>query len=114
MYDLKQKNLVACGYGLLDKLQKNKPLQNQETRTKDGKKKILVAPSWGKQNLLETAGMDLIKILLDAGYHVTLRPHHMSIKKSSKIIKKIREKFEENADFILDTDTSSFEQLFSS
>ena len=58
--------------------------------------------------------MDLIKILLDAGYHVTLRPHPMSIKKSSKIIKKIREKFEENADFILDTNISSFEQLFSS
>ena len=70
--------------------------------------------SWGKQNLLETVGIDLVKILLDTGYHVTVRPHPMTIKKSSKIIKKFGEKFKANSDFILDINTSSFEQLFSS
>ena len=115
LYNLKQKNLVECGYGLFDKLLKTKPLHAQQNLlSKNGKKKILIAPSWGKQNLLETIGIDLVKILLDAGYHVTVRPHPMIIKNSSKIIKKIREKFEGNADFILDADTSSFEQLFSS
>ena len=115
LYNLKQKNLVECGYGLLDKLLKTKPPHAQQNfLSKNNKKKILFAPSWGKQNLLETVGIDLVKILLDAGYHVTVRPHPMAIKKSSKIIKKIREKFEENSDFILDANTSSFEQLFSS
>ena len=115
LYNLKQKNLVECGSGLIDKLLKSKPLHTQQNlASKNNKKKILIAPSWGKQNLLETVGIDLVKILLDAGYHVTVRPHPMSIKKSSKIIKKIREKFEGNSDFILDTNTSSFEQLFSS
>ena len=115
LYNLKQKNLVECGYGLLDKLLKSKLLYAQQTfLSKNNKKKILIAPSWGKQNLLETKGLELVKILLDAGYHVTVRPHPMSIKKSSKIIKKIKEKFEGNADFILETNTSSFDQLFSS
>ena len=115
LYNLKQKNLVECGSGLIDKLLKSKPLHTQQNlASKNNKKKILIAPSWGKQNLLETVGIDLVKILLDAGYHVTVRPHPMSIKKSSKTIKKIREKFEGNSDFILDTNTSSFEQLFSS
>ncbi len=115
LYNLKQKNLVECGYGLLDKLLKTKPSHAQQNfLSKNGKKKILIAPSWGKQNLLETVGIDLVKILLDAGYHVTVRPHPMIIKNSSKIIKKIMKKFEGNADFILDSDTSSFEQLFSS
>ena len=115
LYNLKQKNLVECGYGLLDKLLKSKPPYTpQILLSKNNKKKILIAPSWGKQNLLETTGIDLVKILLDAGYHVTVRPHPMSIKKSPKIINKIREKFEENADFILNPNTSSFDQLFSS
>ena len=115
LYNLKQKNLVECGYGLFDKLLKTKPLHAQQNLlSKNGKKKILIAPSWGKQNLLETVGIDLVKILLDAGYHVTVRPHPMIIKNSSKIIKKIMEKFEGNADFVLETNTSSFEQLFSS
>jgi len=115
LYNLKQKNLFECGYGLLDKLLKSRLLYAQQTfLSKNNKKKILIAPSWGKQNLLETVGMDLVKILLDAGYHVTVRPHPMTMKKSSKIIKKIKEKFEGNADFILETNTSSFDQLFSS
>jgi len=115
LYNLKQKNLVECGYGLLDKLLKTKPPQAQQNLlSKSNKKKILIAPSWGKQNLLETVGIDLVKILLDTGYHVTVRPHPMTIKKSSKIIKKFGEKFKANSDFILDINTSSFEQLFSS
>jgi YidC/Oxa1 family membrane protein insertase len=114
VYDLNHKNLIQYGYGLLDSLQAKKSTKQQEMYTKDGRKKILIAPSWGKQNLLETKGLELVKILLDAGYHVTVRPHPMSIKKSSKIIKKIKEKFEGNADFILETNTSSFDQLFSS
>ena len=114
VYDLNHKNLIQYGYGLLDSLQAKKSTKQQEMHTKNGRKKILIAPSWGKQNLLETKGLDLVKILLDAGYHVTVRPHPMTMKKSSKIIKKIREKFEGNADFILETNTSSFDQLFSS
>ena len=59
-------------------------------------------------------GIELVKILLDAGYHVTVRPHPMTIKKSPNTVKQILEKFEKNPDFLLDTNTSSFEQLFSS
>jgi YidC/Oxa1 family membrane protein insertase len=115
LYNLKQKNLVECGYGLFDKLIRlRSSFPQQNFLSKNNKKKVLIAPSWGKQNLLESMGIELIKILLDAGYHVTVRPHPMIIKKSPKIIKQIKEKFEKNPDFLLDTNTSSFEQLFSS
>ena len=115
LYNLKQKNLVECGYGLIDKLIRSRSsLQQQNFLSKNNKKNVLIAPSWGKQNLLESTGIELIKILLDAGYHVTVRPHPMTVKKSSKLIKQIKEKFEKNSDFRLDTNTSSFDQLFSS
>jgi len=116
LYNLKQKNLVECGSGLIDKLIRSRSLlpQQQNFLSKNNKKNILIAPSWGKQNLLESIGIELVKILLDAGYNVTVRPHPMTIKKSPKIIKQILEKFEKNPDFLLDTNTSSFEQLFSS
>ena len=113
LYNLNHKNLVECGYGLLDKLQKSKPLQNQEMYTKDGRKKILVAPSWGKKGLLETKGLELVKILLDAGYHVTVRPHPMTIRKWPKIIKTIKNEFKDNTNFEMETDVSSFESLYS-
>ena len=113
LYNLKQKNLVTCGYGLFDKLEKNKPVKNQEMCTKDGRKKILVAPSWGKKGLLETKGLELVKILLDAGYHVTVRPHPMTIRKWPNIIKTIKNEFKDNTNFEMETDVSSFESLYS-
>ena len=115
LYNLKRKNLVECGYGLLDKLIKlRSSFPEKKNLFKNNKKNILIAPSWGKQNLLESMGIELVKILLDAGYHVTVRPHPMTAKKSPKTIKQIKERFEKNPDFLLDTNTSSFEQLFSS
>ena len=113
LYNLKRKNLVKCGYGLIDKLQKNKPVKNQELCTKDGRKKLLVAPSWGKKGLLETKGPELVKILLDAGYHVTVRPHPMTVRKWPKIIKTIRSEFKDESNFEMETDVSSFESLYS-
>ena len=113
LYNLKQKNLVTCGYGLFDKLEKNKPVKNQELCTKDGRKKLLVAPSWGKKGLLETKGPELVKILLDAGYHVTVRPHPMTVRKWPKIIKTIRSEFKDESNFEMETDVSSFESLYS-
>ena len=115
LYNLKRKNLVECGYGLLDKLIKlRSSFPEKKKLLKNNKKNILIAPSWGKQNLLESMGIELVKILLDAGYHVTVRPHPMTAKKSPKTIKQIKERFEKNPDFLLDINTSSFEQLFSS
>ena len=94
LYNLKQKNLVECGYGLLDKLIRlRSSFSQQNFLSKNNKKNVLIAPSWGKQNLLESTGIELIKILIDTGYHVTVRPHPMTIKKSPKLIKQIREKF---------------------
>ena len=115
LYNLKRKNLVECGYGLLDKLLKlRSSFPEKKNLFKNNKKNILIAPSWGKQNLLESTGIELVKTLLDAGYYVTVRPHPMTSKKSPKTIKQIKERFEKNPDFLLDTNTSSFEQLFSS
>ena len=113
VYNLKHKNLVKYGYGLLDNLQTNKSMKNQQRCTEDGKKKILVAPSWGKNGLLETKGLELVKILLDGGYHVTVRPHPMTIRKWSKTIKAIENEFKSNTNFEIEKDVSTFESLYS-
>ena len=113
VYGLKHKNLVKYGYGLLDNLQTNKSMKNQQRCTEDGKKKILVAPSWGKNGLLETKGLELVKILLDGGYHVTVRPHPMTIRKWSKTIKAIENEFKSNTNFEIEKDVSTFESLYS-
>ena len=54
-----------------------------------------------------------MKILLDANYHVSVRPHPMTIRKQPKIIKKIESEFKDNTNFEMETDVSSFESLYS-
>ena len=50
LYNLKQKKLIECGYGLLDKLLKTRSLHEQQTFvSKNNKKKILIAPSWASK-----------------------------------------------------------------
>ena len=56
---------------------------------------------------------NLVKILLEAGYHVTVRPHPMTIRKWPKIIKTIKNEFKDNTNFEMETDLSSFESLYS-
>ena len=114
LYNLKQKNLVECGYGLLDKLIKlRSSFSEKKIFLKNNKKNILIAPSWGKHNLLESMGIELVKILLDAGYHVTVRPHPMTIRKWPKKIKAIKNEFDNEPNFEMETDVSSFESIYS-
>ena len=112
VYNLNHKKLIEYGYGLLDKLQKNKPLKNQENHS-DEKKKIVIAPSWGKKGLLETKGIQLVKILLDAGYHIIVRPHPMSIRKWPKKIKAMKNEFADEPNFEMENDISSFKSIYS-
>ena len=112
VYGLKAKNLIEYGYGHLDTLLKETSTPKQQIPIDDGKKHIIVAPSFGVDSLLETKSLEIIKILLDAQYHVTVRPHPITTRKSPHIIKRIQDKFQSNSDFILETDTSSYDSFY--
>lgn len=63
---------VLIGYGKAERLMETRPAQ---TETKNARKHILLGPSWGKGNILETIGEPLLARLVAEGYRVTLRPH---------------------------------------
>ena len=88
-YGLKEKKLVECGYGRLDDLLHIVKNRDPKKNSKNKRKIILVAPSWGKNGLIETKGEYVVQTLLDSGFNVILRPHPMTIKKSNNIIQKI-------------------------
>ena len=54
---------------------------------------ILVAPTWGEQSLFNACGRPLIRVLLDAGHRVIMRPHYQSLRKSPEAIAAVREAF---------------------
>lgn len=79
MYQLPAKNLIPCGYGMLDNLLK--AYEAQEQQAAGARKRILIAPSWQEGNILETCIDDLISKLYCDEYSIILRPHPEFIKR---------------------------------
>lgn len=60
---------------------------------------ILVAPTWGETSIFNTCGEDLIRVLLDAGYRVIMRPHYQSNRQTPEVIAAVRRAFAGNERF---------------
>ena len=112
IYELKPKNLVKYGFGRLDTLlQKKENFQVTNSNTRD---LIIIAPSYGGNNLLEKCGIKLIEILLKTNFRVMLRPHLRTLRDSTKLIGSINEKFEKNPNFILEKGDIPFDSYHNS
>ena len=99
-YRLKEKKLIKYGFGRLDTLLQEKQ-KFQKIDTED-ENLILIAPTYGENNLLQMCGKKLIEILLKADFTVMLRPHYRIFKDSKKLINSIIENFGDNPNFIFE------------
>ena len=109
VYSLKEKKLINYGYGRLDTLLQNK--RNSSTTNSHAKDLIIIAPSYGDNNLLETCGIKLIDILLKSDFRVMVRPHLRTLRDSTELIDSIKKKFEKNPDFVFETGVIKFDSL---
>lgn len=111
IYGLPSKNLVPCGYGLMDNLVRE---YEKQQRTEDNVKKILIAPSWQEDNILESCLDELLGQLLNKGNIVIVRPHPEFIKRFPQKMQKILDRYgkEFNEYFIVETDFSSNVTIF--
>jgi YidC/Oxa1 family membrane protein insertase len=108
---LPAKNLVEAGYYRLERIyEKHKKCEGREISA-HSKPAILVAPSWGDENLLESCGERLIEILIEAGYEVIVRPHPETVRRSPDLIKALRSRFEDSPDFTLETSVVTDDSL---
>lgn len=106
-YGLKPKELVEAGYGLLDSIissgiNSGPTEAHSEDAPASQAKRVLIAPSWGPDALLETCGRELVEQLLGAGHHVTVRPHPMTMRLNPKLLKELRNLFGDRPNFALE------------
>jgi YidC/Oxa1 family membrane protein insertase len=109
VYGLKAKKLINYGYGRLDTLLQKKT--NSQVANSNAKDLIIIAPSYGDNNLLERCGIKLIDILLKSNFRVMLRPHLRTLRDSIELIDSIEKKFEKNPNFALETGVIKFDSL---
>lgn len=111
LYQLPEKNLVPCGYGLFDNMLAD---YQKTSRPEDVNKEILIAPSWQEDNILESCIVPMVEQLAVSKYHITIRPHPEFIKrfpaKMNQVINNIGNGKYSNLD--IETDFSSNKTVF--
>ncbi len=114
LYGLPAKNLVECGYPLLDNM-RNGYAEQQKNREKTGEAgpaKILIAPSWQKDNIVDLCLEQLLDSLTGQGFSITVRPHPQQVKHQGEKMKELKERYEALGDIEIQTDFSKNSTVF--
>lgn len=113
VYRLKERKKIPCGYALLDQV-----IEAYEKMPKVEREKpqILLAPSWQKDNILDSCLDGLLASLVDGQYKVILRPHPEYCKRYPQKFAAIKQKYAalEGPDFEIQSDFSSNQTVFES
>jgi len=111
VYKLPQKMLVKTGFALLDELLlRAKALGEKE----NARRKILIAPSWQRDNLLDFCLAELVDGLSEKDWDIVIRPHPEFVKRFPNKVNRIKESLAGRIgkDIILETDFSSSESIY--
>ena len=108
-----EQELIACGYGQLEKLY---DAYQAMPRTERQRPKVLIAPSWQQDNILDSCIDDLLKELLGKGFDVTVRPHPEYVKRYGDRMDAIVKRYEgyEGGDLFFELDFTGNTSIFDS
>ena len=75
---------------------------------------VLIAPTWGEDSILNSCGDELTGLLLDAGYHVILRPHYQTLLKTPEVVDDLKTKYGARNNFEFQDRMAESDTLFRS
>jgi len=110
--ELPPKKIVKAGYYRLDRIYKGYKKYSSGELSAIAKASILIAPSWGPDNILESCGERLVEHLLEEGYEVIVRPHPETVRRSSALVNLFATKFGDDQKFTLETSIATDDSLF--
>ena len=105
---LKDRKIIDWGYSLLDDMiadyKKSKKVVNK-------RKKIMIAPSWQKDNIIDSCLDKVLKSLSGKDYDVIVRPHPQHVRHMRDAFEKMKEKYA-GTNITIQTDFSSTDSVF--
>ena len=111
---LPKKQLIQAGYYRLERIYQAYQQFSLNKLASKTKKTILIAPSWGENNALESCGEHLVELLLQEGYEVIVRPHPETVRRDPKLMNLFETKFGTNQNFILETSVATDDSILRS
>ncbi len=109
--NLPPKTLVEAGYYRLERIYQDYQEWVRQKPSQPDRETILIAPSWGVANVLESCGEELVGLLLREGYQVIVRPHPETVKRSPGLIAQLTTKFGKSPNFTLEKSIATHDSL---
>jgi YidC/Oxa1 family membrane protein insertase len=95
---LPRRNLFEYGHPRLEELLELAE-RHRAAATHGTPQTVLIAPTWGEDSIFNSCGEELVGLLLDADYHVIVRPHYQTLTLTPEVIDNLMSKFSDHANF---------------
>ena len=104
LYKTPKKRIVETGYPLIDEMiEKYEASEHKENAVP----KILIAPSWQPDNIIDSCVDDILSELAKTDYQIIVRPHPQQVRHEPEKFELMKEKFRDNKNIEIQTDFSS-------
>lgn len=91
VYGFPKKKLLEIGYPLIDDM-RAKYASTDKTANK--RKKILIAPSWQEDNIIDSCLEELLEALKGNDYEIIVRPHPQEVRLKKDYMNALKQKYE--------------------
>lgn len=104
LYNTPKKRLVETGYPLIDEMLRE---YEQSEHTPNKIPKILIAPSWQPDNIIDLCAEKILDSLKDTDYEIILRPHPQQVRHEPEKFEVFKDKYKDCKNIEIQTDFSS-------
>ena len=101
LYHNNQRKLLKVGYPMIDDI-RNRYLNLTPVEGK--KKRVLIAPSWQKDNIIDSCLETILDTLIDKDYQIIVRPHPQEVKHKKSYIEWLKKKYSDYTCVTIQTD----------
>ena len=106
--NLPAKEIVKVGIPFMDEMAIR---QEKAGPVAEHPRTVLLAPTWGPSAIFSIHGGDIIRQLLETGYHVIIRPHPQSFSSEKELMDRLMQEYPESEQLEWNRDTDNFEVL---
>ena len=113
VYGLKKRELVKAGYPLLDQMIRDyEAFAANRKQDPYAKKTIMIAPSWQKDNIVDSCLDELLSTLQGQDYRIIVRPHPQHVRHMPERMEQLKQRFANDPDIEIQTDFSSTSSVY--
>lgn len=104
LHHLENRKIIHWGYSLLDEMCEE---YKKSGRKKKKRKEILIAPSWQKDNIIDSCLEEILESFSGTEYKIIIRPHPQHVRHAKEYFAQMKERFDGDDKIEVQTDFSA-------